>query len=331
MLAQCSGWESGESSEAAERGSRIHHAIHAHLADTREAVELAPDELESASRACAWFHTNIRQQYAGMTWRFEQYVPGDLPETGGTLDAVGVTKPDEFTQEIFVLDWKSGRRQYDARTNPQGHIYALNAAKHYGINRVIVGFYNCDLDEYSHHIFNADDLVRLRHEAEARIAVAMATEKSGRGMTPFYGCGWCGKRLTCPALRKEVDHAISIPLPDVKSLSAQDLGAALDRYREPARMVAKFYEALEAHARDTIASGQSIPGWVLKDKPGKRTWKTTESAMMLSDEIELGLKEYVSPSEAERRIKMSGKDVSILKQYTSQPMNHVLTKETHES
>lgn len=325
MLANCPGWMSGESGEAAERGTRIHAIIEDFLTKSHRGMEVHADEIASADNAIRWFNEVLRPAHPEITnWMFEKKVTGLLPDTGGTLDVVGI---DDFYGTVVAVDWKSGSKYYDAATNEQGHVHVINTAKFWGAKAVVFYFYNCDTGQSSSHTFSGGDMDRLRDDAEARIVMADTAERTGHGLRRFYGCDWCGRKLTCQEYRKSVDTAVSAPIVDVKALSAADLGAMLDRYAEPAAAVAEFIKALKARAVEVIQAGGEIPGYTVTERGGQRKWKDPESAAMASVDVKLNLLDWVTPAEAERRMKKAGVDIAKLGDYTVQTTTKSLTKD----
>lgn len=323
MLSYCPGWKSSEESgPAAERGTRIHAIIEDFLSKSDKGLVFSEDEMLAASRAIGWFQDVILVEHPGITFMFEKYVPGLLPDTGGTLDVVGVDDFDANGQIVVAIDWKSGSKSYDAETNQQGHVHVINTANFYGAKAVIFYFFNCDSGESSRRTFHGDDFARLRMDAEERIVMAEAAERTGYGLKRFYGCNWCGRKLTCQEYRKDIDHAVGLPILNIAALSPDDLGAALDRYTEPAQKIAEFYKSLRARAIEVGATGYTVGS-----KAGPRQWKDADAARLCSENAEVGLKDWVSPAEAERRIKKAGIDTAMLANYTVQPPHKTLTKD----
>jgi len=320
MLACCPGWRTGSSNEAAERGTRIHAIIEDFLAKTDKGLVFNDDEMEAADRAIRWFKDYLCVNHTGINWQFEKFIPGVYAETGGTADVVGV---DDFYGTVILVDWKSGTKTYDALTNEQAHVHVVNSVKFWGAKSAIFYFYNCDTQQTSSAIFDQPMVDRLSLEIEQRIIMADTVELTGRGLKRFYGCNWCGRKLECREYRKDIDHAVALPITTVAALTPQEVGEALDRYSEPANKIAEFIKALRAKA---IADG--AVGWKVGDKAGPRQWKDSTSAATLAHyQADIDLMGYVSPAEAERRLKKKGIDTAILSEYTVQPTHKTLTKE----
>lgn len=327
MLAQCPGWISGPSGDAAERGTRIHKIIETFLKGTNDGLIFNEDEIESASRAIEWFNGPLAQRHPGMQWQFEHKLQGKLPDTGGTLDAVAVTTPDDFMTECVGIDWKSGASSYDAATNEQAHIHVINMAEKWGVFPITWYFFNCDTGQESGHTYTRDDIPRIEAEAEARIAMSQACARTGLGLRRFYGCNWCGRKEGCPEYRKSVETAVAAPIIDTKLMTPQDIGTLLDRYDEPAGAIAEFIKGLKARAKELIDSGVAVPGWRTSQRAGQRKWKDAASPGLLAAKIEENMLDWVTPAEAERRMKKMDLDPAILVEYTVQPTNTILTKD----
>jgi hypothetical protein len=322
MLASCPGWKSGGSGEAAERGTRIHAIIEDFLAKSDKGLVFNDDEMAAADNAIRWFKDTIVPAHPGITWAYEKYVPGVIADTGGTADVAGVDDFDSTGQIVVLIDWKSGSKYYDAQTNEQGHVHAVNAAKFWGAKTVVFYFYNCDTQQSSCATFTESDLARLESEIEQRIIMADTAERTGHGLKRFYGCNWCGRKLECREYRKDIDHAVTLPITTVAALTPQEVGEALDRYSEPANKIAEFIKALRAKA---IADG--AVGYKVGEKAGPRQWTNDLAAPSIEEAYEVDLMDYVSPAEAERRLKKKGIDTAVLSEYTVQPTHKTLTKD----
>jgi len=185
----------------------------------------------------------------------------------------------------YAIDWKFGWRPVDdAEVNNQGQAYALAVlARMPSVDRVVVVFVSPRCNEISKGEFTRTDVPRL----ETRIAAIVARRKAvfDEGRTDLLNatddlCRYCGNRGTCPALYSKAlvvaqnysDTALEIPPKFHPSTWTTPEEHSVGR--RLALVLEKWVESVKSHNMTFVMeAGQSIPGFELKSKAGRREIK----------------------------------------------------------
>jgi len=182
----------------------------------------------------------------------------------------------------YAIDWKFGWHAVDdAEINNQGEAYCLAIFKAMpDVERVVVLFVSPRCNEITKGEFVRADIPRLETRMATIVArrAAVVEEKRTDLLNPTDEiCRYCGCRGTCPALYSKAlvvaqgysDAALEIPerfhpstwtTPEEHSVG-----------RRLAIVLEKWVESVKAHNMEFVTiQGQSIPGFELKAKSGRR-------------------------------------------------------------
>ena len=197
----------------------------------------------------------------------------------------------------YAVDWKFGWNPVDdAEQNNQGQAYALAVLKGLpAVNRVVVVFVSPRCHEITKGEFTRDDIPRI----ETRISTIVARRKecvSGKDelLNPTDEiCRYCGKRGTCAALYSKAlvvaqgysDAQLDIPPKFHPSTWTTPEEHAVGR--KLALVLEKWVESVKAHGLQFVLdSGETIPGFEMKSRAGKRDIKDPVAAFVaLKDEM----------------------------------------------
>jgi hypothetical protein len=112
-----------------------------------------------------------------------------------------------------------------------------------------------------------EDALTRAHEYVMRVVYKVDT---GTPSQPIPGdhCRYCDARLTCPALKKEITVTAPPEIMKINIGNSPPLALTLALDMLPA--VKGYIEAVESVARARLERGESIPGYCLKERKGKR-------------------------------------------------------------
>jgi len=266
MLAKCARWESSGGNDATEAGAVRHSALAWQLSsespEATRAESLA--QLDDPDRdAVTWAADYIRTHapmadYPIHCERTLTMLDDDFKEVmRGTPDVV-------CGNQLFDLKWRE--RDYAA----QMAAYALMLMEESGWSEVHVHVLYGERQR-------AERFTLTREGAQDLVDAILTNVGSAKPPTPCDYCGWCARRLTCPALvtaAKTVADGYSV-LDKVHNWhpSEQTDADQLSVMLFIARKVLKpWIESVEFHAMDAITKqGLAIPGYELKTRKA-REW-----------------------------------------------------------
>lgn len=256
-------------SEAAEKGTDEHELLANALRgnyewddnarpEVREKIEWAVEQIKMRADG----PLVIEKRLTLLSENFETL-------TYGTLDAYSRCRE---IGRIALFDYKSGEiRDYNA----QLVAYALMLMQ-------TAGQTECHVFILFGRYKKVVEFVITREDAQQRIAALIARRRDpNRQPTPCDYCQWCANRLTCPPLNQaalavnagredwklETYHASEITSP-----------AQMAKALRIARMLKGWIDAVEFHAKKM----GNLPGFVLKDRNGKRFVKSLTDAFQRS-------------------------------------------------
>lgn len=272
MLAQCACFESGEAGAFAEDGEDRHDALAKHLAGDDSLLALLDEDDAEAVRWAAEY-VRLKAPILDHELRIEQrvtLVTDDFNEVSGTPDVV-------CGPELFDFKWRE--RDYAA----QMACYALARMQEGGRDYIRVHLLFGAFRRVQVLEFDLSSARRLVQSIYAR-----ATDPKQQPKACDY-CGWCAKRLSCPALvgvAKEVatgygDGKISVANWHPSEMrEAEQIALGLTIWR---KILKPWGESMEFHAREAaIKGGLSLPGFELKERKGKRVCTDVAKAFELS-------------------------------------------------
>lgn len=257
-------------SDAAAEGTLIHKAL---------AREIAPDTLTEDQR---WCYEQCRDQELRLVERFfgdadlnevreqrywYEWQPGE-PIFSGQPDVVYV----KGTQAI-IIDYKTGRIPVeDAASNWQLRALALAVWSHYwDVDEVIAAIIQPRTSAVPTVVTYDDDAINgTAAEMDDLFGKVFS---AGASLVAGDHCKWCRGKSICPQLQNTALSTLpqQITLPEhisttVPTLTGSELSGILDKV-EVAQM---YIDAVKAHAKEVLTSGESIPGWHLKAGTARR-------------------------------------------------------------
>ena len=264
----CPGFQNrGESSPAAEEGTRLHAAL-----ETGNIDGLAEEQLQVVAM-CRDYVQNLEQHArargpAVIHREVRLKIAGGL--TFGTADFVLIGANGAGD----LVDFKMGRNSVpDAEVNPQMQAYAVGAFERFReIDTLKVHILLPRRDEVSTAIYNRADLSRLRLRIQTIIARCEVPEPETR---PTEHCLYCARQAHCPALHR---HALTIAggyeddlkLPDEFHPGHISDPGTMARALTVARVMEKWCDSVKHHALQMRLGGVEIPGHELRTRSGTR-------------------------------------------------------------
>ena len=190
----------------------------------------------------------------------------------------------------YAIDWKFGRNPVDdAEINNQGQAYALALLKGMpDIERVVVLFVSPRCNDISKGEFTQVDVPRLETRIMTILARRAAVFEEAREdlLNPTDEiCRYCGNRGTCPALYSKAlvvaqnyaDTQLDIPPKFHPSTWTTPEEHSIGR--RLALVLEKWVESVKSHNLQFVMdAGQTIPGFEMKTKSGKREIRDTLAA-----------------------------------------------------
>jgi hypothetical protein len=257
-LSQCPSFESG-STEWTESGTDRHTALADHFTGGNDTMLnlLDDDEQDGIRWAADYIRLKANLAEHPITWEKENSctaILDDFTEIPGTPDAIcGI--------DIFDLKWRY--RDYTA----QMALYAAARLQELpGIDKVRV-----------HLLFAAFKRAEIlefdRESALGIVEKIVAKVRENPAPQPCDYCGWCAKRVCCPALNERAQtvaagredwtleqyHASAITSP-TEMAKALRLAAQIEKWAKAVKHFAKEM---------VLKQGVTIPGYELTSKAGK--------------------------------------------------------------
>lgn len=264
MLAQCPAFESS-GSDYADEGTERHEALKAYLAGDDSLAGMLDEEDATGVRWAGDYiklHAPTSDHPLIVEQRVEIVYP-NFEDAAGTPDVV-------CGPELFDFKWR--RRDYTA----QMAAYALPMLDKFDRVRVHVLF-GCE---------RRPDVFYFDRQSADDVLTKILDRCENPTPTPCDYCGWCAKRLTCPALTGPAKHIAlnyaEANLADVASWhpsqmeKAEDIALALFIWR---KILKKWGESVEFHAMEAATKkGLKLPGVELADKKGRKFVANVEAA-----------------------------------------------------
>ncbi len=220
---------------------------------------------------------------------------------------------------LKVYDFKFGRGVVEAQENPQMALYGLGAME------TIAGeaYDEVELIIVQPRAGHADGAVRrwkaplewlAAFRAKAHQAVQETKNPNAR-IVPGDHCKWCPAKVACPALYKAAQDQAGVdfdivaptetkdtesPLPNVKLMTMEKLAQAYG-WREA---IESWFSDVADRIRETLESGEHVPGYKLVDGRSNRKWideeKVVEEWQALLPEGALFEHKLLSPAKLEK-------------------------------
>lgn len=323
MLAKCSGFLSGPAGEAALRGSGIDELVTETL--NGGDPELPADVAEQVAFAVEAHH--VIADEIGASIETQVSVQTSLHDVFGTLDVRAV---NAFDGVAYVGDTKSGYGDRgDPAASPQLLAYAEGTLRqHPTVERFVLAFVEVD----RRRVIRAELTAGEVRDGLAILAEIIKRAKADDPLdyVPGRYCGYCVRSVTCPAVASGALVPVSMApaVPDVSAMSAEAVGAFLDRYVERVEVVEQVMSQVKARAHAIIEAGGEVPGWTLVAGRRTRRWASdADAAAALTAWAEsagipaerLFETELISPVKAEKLDKSAKALVASLVEMKSNP------------
>lgn len=287
MLAQCPRFESGDVSEFAEQGSVRHEALAACLESFRVlgATEQCKAQVDAVlelidsdedREAILWAAEYI--QLHAPTYDYPLVIEQKATWTGP--DFSERTGTPDFICGPVMFDFKWRRRDYTAQMADYAcHIFDTMPSMGFISPVTVHILYGAEKRAEIIKFTSLEDCLRIVGEILER------AENPASDPTPCDYCGWCARRLTCPALLKPVaeviKHREGVTERDRELFTAWlESGAHTTTINDAdtmgvvlriARVVADFSEAAEHMAKEMLIKQGIVPtGFKRQERRGNR-------------------------------------------------------------
>ena len=197
--------------------------------------------------------------------------------TWGTSDVVLQTG-----SHLTLIDYKFGAGFIDApEDNMQAKAYTAGALQKYDSAKTAEFIFVIPKrDEVLRHTFKREELPQLITE------IAQIVEGAENPDSPYNpsqeACVFCGEKPKCPAINTAVatvaEHYGELQLPTEFHSSAIANPDEMSRALDAASIVERWAKSVRHHAMEMVLNGETVPGYELKSRSGKRTVRDVQSA-----------------------------------------------------
>ena len=183
-------WPEGQSSEAAERGRRVHAGIAKALGCKSDEPMLVSDDERGLVDTGVTYAKHLMDQAIDWTVHVEQSMELDLVSDSfkGTADLVLVNG-----QRAVLVDWKTGQRH--SGYEPQMLTYAYLLSRILGVTQVDVRLVYLASGEEDQMSISSEQIEQ--HAAAILVASSRRTEEMPTA-SPGPWCQWCPAAIDCP-------------------------------------------------------------------------------------------------------------------------------------
>lgn len=231
-------WPEGESSEAAERGRRVHAGIAKALGcKSNEPLPVSDDERALVDIGVT-YAKHLMDQALDWTVYVEQTMELDLVSDSfkGTADLVLVNG-----QRAVLVDWKTGQRH--SGYEPQMLTYAYLLSRIYGVTQVDVRLVYLASGEEDQMSISSEQIAA---HAEAILVASSRRTEEQPVATPGGWCQWCPGSISCP---KNAAIATAVTDASMLRVDVSKLAVSVDDDDEAAVAHALVAYATEVAAR----------------------------------------------------------------------------------
>ena len=255
MLAKCPQWESSGGNTDTNLGSQRHAALAALFQGDKALWNALPtdNDREAVEWAAEYIRVKAPMNDYPVEWEVKRrWLGADFQEREGTPDCV--CGP-------VVFDFKWRQRDYTAQMAD------------YSLERLDRGFEMVEV----HLLYGEPRVAEVLHfdRESAEGIVQPILEKAGQGdPAPCDYCGWCAKRLICPAMTDRVAAVVEGREDwqlDQYHASKIESPAEMGKALRIARLVADWCEAVEFAAKEmAVKRGQVPAGFKIQNRQGAR-------------------------------------------------------------
>lgn len=243
---------------------------------------------------CTSFETFTSESFPEERVDFSPWVP----EGFGTSDFILI---DDGVCRVIDLKYGMGKKVY-AENNPQAQLYALGVLNDFGplfdIDKFIVTIYQPRINHFDEWEISTKNLLAFGDWVKGRAALCIKPD--AERIPGDSQCHFCKAKPTCPALAKHIDDVIGAEFED---LDKDDVsGVDISRVLRNKSLIEGWLKSVEAHAMDTLQSGQPVEGYKLVAGRSIRKWSSDIDFKELECELgdDLYTKKVISPTQAEK-------------------------------
>lgn len=231
-------WPEGESSEAAERGRRVHAGIAKALGCKSDEPLPASDDERALVDIGVTYAKQLMSQAPDWNAHVEQTMELDLVSDSfkGTADLVLVNG-----QRAVLVDWKTGQRH--SGYEPQMLTYAYLLSRILGVTQVDVRLVYLASGEEDQMSISAEQIAA---HAEAILVASSRRTEEQPVATPGGWCQWCPGSISCP---KNAAIATAVTDASMLRVDVSKLAVSVDDDDEAAVAHALVAYATEVAAR----------------------------------------------------------------------------------
>lgn len=271
------------SSDAAERGNRMHKATELNRPEMLAEQEDREDVMKSLL-----ILQKLRAEYPDFKEIAEARLTGVL--TYGTADRLFLGE-----RHAIVVDWKYGQLEVDmAVENLQLGCYAELTFEMYPyLDSVeVIIFQPAVSDEPDRHTYQKAEIGVIVQRMERTIA---RVEDPSTPPTPDAGnCRWCANKPDCEAfnaLSAEVVRSThGIPMPTNWLIGTEKTAEDRAKLHILATLLPDWAEMMRKENAEAFANGQEIPGFKLVSRSGN--WRVTDEESVRTWLLKNGLTEH---------------------------------------
>lgn len=252
--------------DVAEEGTLLHAYVHGD-----KPLDTLTEEQKEMVVSCRDYFRQLQEWYPEVkAWTFEQplkIVHAFEILSEGTADVVGVAP-----SYVVIADWKFGFKETTpAERNIQVRTYAAMKMNETHIPRAFVHIHHprlnrsseakMDMEEYNGTL---ERIRKIRYAAEDIDAMRLNPSEKA--------CDYCPAKAVCPALK-----ARGLSLAKVHSSQLIDpevMGSLLTK----AKMIKKWAESVEYHAKMMAIRNGGLPGYKLRPTKGRRSISDPQKA-----------------------------------------------------
>lgn len=288
-------WPEGESSPAAERGTRVHNTIARTLGATPDGATAQDDEeMALAAAGVAYAHAIIEEAGDGWTKLVERTMvyqsPADVDAIQGTCDFALVSPGLDYA---VLVDWKTGQRHGVYEDQMLTYAWLLRTL-YPTLRKVDLRVVYLQTGEEDRKMLHAEDL-----EQHSIRMMGALSDRSEETLTATVGpwCQWCPATLQCPkneALAIAVQRGLDVPNIDklITRIDNEDEAAAAHALLAYAsELLAKIELQMKAFARSN--------GGRFRTRDGGEYYRVESSRVTISnDDRALALIEQAGAGDA---------------------------------
>ena len=269
--------------EAAAIGTAIHELSEIILSNGQVPAGTDPDHVAMAQAYADFVNTlveNPRKKLIEVN--LDEGLKSLHPALGGTADAVLVDG-----DHLHVVDLKTGRVAVDAQDNKQLLTYALGAMRQFKAPSHIICTMHIYQPRVGHSKWTVSGQELVEHGERLKAAAELALTGDAPTNPSPDACRYCKAKTICPSMREKVQEVARSDFKPDTTVTPEML--------EDASLMAAWADAVQSAAKDQMANGKAITGWIMRAGRKTKFWKD-EALVMEAFKDNLKVWELKSPS-----------------------------------